>query len=85
METITIKCDKCKNRFMIENTTGVHLCTVCDCKNEHYVFPTDFTHDQVLKANKLFKDVKKLFKKYEIEKTNIEIMDIVVLWINNIK
>ena len=63
METITIKCDKCKNRFMIENTTGVHLCTVCDCKNEHYVFPTDFTQDQVLKANKLFKDVKKLFKK----------------------
>ena len=50
MENITIKCEKCKNRFMIENVTGIYLCTVCDCKNEHYVFPNSFTNDEIIKA-----------------------------------
>ena len=76
---ITIKCDKCKNRFMIENKTGIHLCTVCDCKNEHYIFPDDFNEEQVIKANKLFRDFKKLFNKYDLNQSNIEIMDIVIL------
>ena len=47
MESITIKCEKCKNRFKIEIVTGVYLCTVCDCKNEHYVFPNSFTDEQI--------------------------------------
>ena len=76
---ITIKCDKCKNHFMIENKTGVHLCTVCDCKNEHYIFPEDFNEEQVIKANKLFRDFKKLFNKYDLNQSNIEIMDLVIL------
>ena len=76
---ITIKCDKCKNHFMIENKTGEHLCTVCDCKNEHYIFPSDFNEEQVIKANKLFRDFKKLFNKYDLNQSNIEIMDLVIL------
>ena len=79
METITIKCEKCKNRFKIENVTGVYLCTVCDCKNEHYIFPSDFNEEQVIKANKLFRDFKKLFNKYDLNQSNIEIMDLVIL------
>ena len=76
---ITIKCDKCKNHFMIENKTGVYLCTVCDCKNEHYIFPEGFNEEQVIKANKLFRDFKKLFNKYDLNQSNIEIMDLVIL------
>ena len=64
---------------MIENKTGVHLCTVCDCKNEHYIFPNDFNEEQVIKANKLFRDFKKLFNKYDLNQSNIEIMDLVIL------
>ncbi|MBQ8998010.1 MAG: hypothetical protein IJ086_04865 [Clostridium sp.] len=64
---------------MIENKTGIHLCTVCDCKNEHYIFPDDFNEEQVIKANKLFRDFKKLFNKYDLNQSNIEIMDLVIL------
>ena len=78
METITIKCEACKNRIVIENKTGVHLCSICECKNEHYVFPSDLTIDEITYANKLFKDFKKSLKKNNIERSNIDIMDIVV-------
>ena len=47
METITIKCEACKNRIVIENKTGVHLCSICECKNEHYVFPNDLTIEEI--------------------------------------
>ena len=83
METITIKCEKCKNRFMIENVTGVYLCTVCDCKNEHYVFPNSFTDEQIIKANKMFKDLKKVYRKYDVDYTDIEIMQHVVVSLIN--
>ena len=62
METITIKCEKCKNRFKIENVTGVYLCTVCDCKNEHYVFPNSFTDEQIKKRIKCLKNLKKFIE-----------------------
>ena len=78
METITIKCEACKNRIVIENKTGVHLCSICECKNEHYVFPNDLTIEEITYANKLFKDFKKSLKKNNIERNNIDIMDIVV-------
>ena len=78
METITIKCEACKNRIVIENKTGVHLCSICECKNEHYVFPSDLTIEEITYANKLFKDFKKSLKKNNIERSNIDIMDIVV-------
>ena len=78
MDTITIKCEACKNRIVIENKTGVHLCSICECKNEHYVFPSDLTVDEITYANKLFKDFKKSLKKNNIERSNIDIMDIVV-------
>ena len=78
METITIKCEACKNRIVIENKTGVHLCSICECKNEHYVFPMDLTIEEITYANKLFKDFKKSLKKNNIERNNIDIMDIVV-------
>ena len=78
METITIKCEVCKNRIVIENKTGVHLCSICECKNEHYVFPSDLTIDEITYANKLFKDFKKSLKKNNIDRSNIDIMDIVV-------
>ena len=78
METITIKCEACKNRIVIENKTGVHLCSICECKNEHYVFPSDLSIEEVTYANKLFKDFKKSLKKNNIERSNIDIMDIVV-------
>ena len=78
METITIKCEACKNRIVIENKTGVHLCSICECKNEHYVFPNDLTTEEITYANKLFKDFKKSLKKNNIERSNIDIMDIVV-------
>ena len=78
MEHITIKCEACKNRIVIENKTGVHLCSICECKNEHYVFPTDLTIEEITYANKLFKDFKKSLKKHDIESNNNDIMDIVV-------
>ena len=78
MEHITIKCEACKNRIVIENKTGVHLCSICECKNEHYVFPTDLTIEEITYANKLFKDFKKALKKNDLERSNIDIMDIVV-------
>ena len=78
MEAITIKCEACKNRIVIENKTGVHLCSICECKNEHYVFPSDLTIEEITYANKLFKDFKKSLKKNNIERSNIDIMDIVV-------
>ena len=78
METITIKCEACKNRIVIENKTGVHLCSICECKNEHYVFPSDLTIEEITYANKLFKDFKKALKKNDLERSNIDIMDIVV-------
>ena len=78
METITIKCEACKNRIVIENKTGVHLCSICECKNEHYVFPSDLTIEEITYANKLFKDFKKSLKKNNIDRSNIDIMDIVV-------
>ena len=78
METITIKCEACKNRIVIENKTGVHLCSICECKNEHYVFPSDLTVEEITYANKLFKDFKKTLKKNNIDRSNIDIMDIVV-------
>ena len=42
-------------------------------------FPSDFNEEQVIKANKLFRDFKKLFNKYDLNQSNIEIMDIVIL------
>ena len=78
METITIKCEVCKNRIVIENKTGVHLCSICECKNEHYVFPSDLTIEEITYANKLFKDFKKSLKKNNIDRSNIDVMDIVV-------
>ena len=78
MDTITIKCEACKNRIVIENKTGVHLCSICECKNEHYVFPSDLTIEEITYANKLFKDFKKSLKKNNIDRSNIDIMDIVV-------
>ena len=78
METITIKCEACKNRIVIENKTGVHLCSICECKNEHYVFPSDLTIEEITYANKLFKDFKKSLKKNNLDRSNIDIMDIVV-------
>ena len=78
MEAITIKCEACKNRIVIENKTGVHLCSICECKNEHYVFPSDLTVEEITYANKLFKDFKKTLKKNNIDRSNIDIMDIVV-------
>ena len=78
MDTITIKCEACKNRIVIENKTGVHLCSICECKNEHYVFPSDLTIEEITYANKLFKDFKKSLKKNNLDRSNIDIMDIVV-------
>ena len=78
MESITIICQACKSRILIENKTGVHLCSICECKNEHYVFPNDFTNEEITYANKLFKDFKKSLKKHDIERNNNDIMDIVV-------
>lgn len=79
MELINMKCEKCKGHFLTKNEIGIHYCPLCECKNELYIFPVDFTGDQVIKANQLFKDVRKLFRKHDIEQSNIEIMDLVVL------
>ena len=78
MEQVTIKCEACKNRILIENNTGIHLCPICDCKNEHYVFSDDLTKNDIQLVNKLFKDIKKIIRKNEIELDNIKIMDIAV-------
>lgn len=78
---ITIKCEKCKQNFMIDNTTGVYVCPHCECENSHFVFPNNFDNVKVLKTTQLSKDLKKLFKKHDIPFTENGCLELAVVWV----
>lgn len=78
---ITVKCEKCKQNFMIENETGINKCPHCECENSHFVFPADFDNEKVVKAIQLAKDLKKMFKKHEIPFTENSSLELAVIWV----
>lgn len=75
MNTITIKCDKCKKFFNIDNVKGVHICPNCECEVEHFVFDADMTPEQIVKTNNLASSLTNLFKKNDVKMSKNEIMD----------